>query len=118
MWATGASPAAPDRTIEDLKSFGAPESEIQRWQQELSDATSAEGDNALPESCRRVVDMFLAVDTQWRCVVAGTRIVFIGLDYAGADRALARLDLEPSPLEFAELQLMEREALAAMAGPR
>lgn len=54
------------------------------------------------------VTAFLACETQWRLAV-GAAAVWLGLDYAGVDVALRRLDL-PAPV-FADLQLMERAAL-------
>jgi hypothetical protein len=72
----------------------------------------------LPEDCRAAVETFLAVDTQWRCVFAGSRMIFIGLDYAGVRSALGLRRTRLTPAGFADLQLMERAALRAMAERR
>lgn len=72
----------------------------------------------LPEDCRAAVETFLAVDTQWRCVFAGSRMVFIGLDYAGVRSAIGMSRTRLPPSGFADLQLMERAALRAMAERR
>lgn len=61
------------------------------------------------------VTAFLACETQWR-VLAGDagRLIWTGLDYAGADVALRRYDF-PTAV-FADLQVMELEALSVLGG--
>ena len=54
------------------------------------------------------VDLFLAVETQWRVGMGGAT----GLDYAGV-RAAMLLRNEP-PRRFDDIQLMEREYLVIM----
>jgi hypothetical protein len=57
-----------------------------------------------------VIDLYAAVQTQWRVGMAGAT----GLDYAGVETA-ARLRGTPlDPDTFDALQLCERAALAAM----
>lgn len=103
--------------IEQLKALGAPESETTRWRSEIAEQSAAETVE-LPEDCRGAIEVFLAVDTQWRCVFAGSRMVFIGLDYAGVRSALGLSRTRLPASGFADLQLMERAALRAMAERR
>jgi hypothetical protein len=70
----------------------------------------------LPEDCRIALEAFLACDTQWRRVVAGSRLISTGLDYAGVRAALAMMGVRATPQLFADLRAMEDEALQAMAG--
>lgn len=57
---------------------------------------------------------FLACDTQWRAVAGPAGLIWIGLDYAGVDIALRRLDFPASV--FADLQVMEIAALPVLRG--
>jgi hypothetical protein len=103
--------------LEDLKGWGAPQAEIDRWQSELQQGET--GDViVLPLDCAAVMDLFFAVETQWQVLIAGTRAVWLGLHYPGVDVAFNRLQLSPTPEEFALLQLMEREVTAAKAEQR
>lgn len=100
-----------------MRAYGAPESEIERWrneqqQEELSDVVE------LPLDCVRVMELFWAVETQWKSVVAGDWLFYLGLDYTSAQVAFGYLDLQPTPAEFALLQLMEREVVDATAERR
>lgn len=108
--------------LEDLKSWGAPESEIQRWREERAKETGEDPDDVptdwpivLPPDCAQACRIFLAVDTQWNRLLAGERLIATGLNYAGVREALTFLQLEPTPALFADLRLMENEALIAMA---
>jgi len=60
------------------------------------------------------LDAWFACATQWR---AFTRrdgaMIWLGLDYAGVDVALRRLEFDNGPRLFGDLQLMEQAALAA-----
>lgn len=59
------------------------------------------------------VTAFLACETQWRVIADPTgRLIWTGLDYAGADVALRRFDFPNSV--FADLQVMELEALSVL----
>lgn len=69
----------------------------------------------LPLDCRRAVEIWLTIDTQWRSHVAGGRLMFVGLDYAGVDRALAWSETALTPAGFRDLRLMEGAALEALA---
>lgn len=53
--------------------------------------------------------VFVALATQWRVVGVGTAIVRLGLDYAEADRMIARAGADPDV--FWDLQVMEGTAL-------
>jgi hypothetical protein len=67
----------------------------------------------LPEA-EPVIDLYAAVQTQWRVGMAGAT----GLDYAGVEAA-ARLRGTPmDPETFSGLQVCEHAALTAMAERR
>lgn len=72
----------------------------------------------LPPDCQRAVEIFLAVDTQWRSMIAGARMIFVGLDYVGVRAALRFLGMRVTPDEFRDLQMMESAALQAFAERR
>lgn len=100
-----------------MKVLGAPPEAIDEWQAELAQQEESET-IALPLDCRPAIEAFLAVDTQWIKLVAGDRLIATGLDYAGARAAWGFLDIIVTPALFGELQLMEAEAMAAMAERR
>jgi len=57
--------------------------------------------------------LFLALSSQWRThPVAGVRL---GLDYAAIRPTAENMGLEMTPAMFADMQVMEGAALAAMA---
>ena len=60
------------------------------------------------------MEAFVACDTQWRRLIAGSRLVAIGMDYAGVRAALSMMRVRVTPELFANFRLMENEALAAM----
>lgn len=97
-----------------MKVLGAPQEAIDAWTAEFSRQEEAQT-IVLPADCRQAVAAFLAVDTQWNKLLAGDRLVATGLDYAGVAAALGLMGLSATPGLFADLQVMEREALAAMA---
>lgn len=102
---------------EDLRAFGAPESEIERWRNELQQDEMTDVIE-LPLDCVRIMELFWSVETQWQISVAGTRVVYRGLHYPGVDVAIERLALHTTPEEFALLQVMEGEVIAAIAERR
>lgn len=62
--------------------------------------------------------LFLAMDTQWRCLVAGKHLLRTGYDY-GAIEATARLEgIEVSRETFQDLRFMEGVALEILNGGR
>jgi hypothetical protein len=102
--------------LEDLKAWGAPPEEIERWRRQLQQEEEIGDVIELPLDCVRVMDLFFAVETQWKTAIAGERLVYFGLDYPGVREAVRFLRLRPSAEEFALLQLMEREVIDAKAG--
>ncbi|ARE40914.1 hypothetical protein RGUI_2773 [Rhodovulum sp. P5] len=56
---------------------------------------------------------FLDVETQWRAAAGLAGLIWLGLDYAGVDVVLRRRGLPDSV--FADLQVMETAALAALS---
>ncbi len=56
---------------------------------------------------------FLACETQWRMTAGFGIVIWSGLDYAGADVVFRRRSV--SDAVFADIQIMEREAIAAFA---
>lgn len=55
---------------------------------------------------------WLACATQWRVLAGAGAAIWLGLDYAGVDVVLRRLGLADPDAVFADLQLMEGEALS------
>ncbi len=100
-----------------MKLQGAPPEVIEQKRAELEAEQQAEL-IVLPFDCRPAVTAFLAVDTQWNKLIAGTRFLATGLNYAGVRAALRYLRMPLSPALFSDLQLMEGEALLAMAEGR
>lgn len=97
-----------------MKVLGAPQEAIDAWAADLAKQEEAET-VLFPPDCRSAIAAFLAVDTQWNKLVAGDRLLATGLNYAGVRAALRYLRMPLSPALFADLQLMEGEALLAMA---
>lgn len=66
------------------------------------------------------VQLFLAAATQWRTVpltsVAGSRVLWIGLDYSAARVAVDALSMPLTPVLWAEFMIIERAAIAALNG--
>lgn len=56
---------------------------------------------------------FLSVETQWRVIVAGSSMIWLGLDYSAVDVVLRRQKLDDCVFE--DLQDMEQAALAVFA---
>lgn len=97
-----------------MQVLGAPQEAIDQWRAEFAKQEEAET-IALPADCRQAVAAFLAVDTQWNKLVAGDRLLATGLSYPGVRVALDELGFPRSPALFVDLQVMEGEALLAMA---
>lgn len=57
---------------------------------------------------------FLACETQWRVIAGAAQLIWLGLDYVAVDIVLRRFDF--SNAVFAELQVMELEALSVLKG--
>lgn len=60
------------------------------------------------------LEAFLAIDTQWRVVGVHGGIEVVGLDYAAVRDGLAMAGLDLDADTWAELQLIEAGAVAAM----
>ena len=116
-WALGAGPVAPDQALEDMRVLGAPQEAIDEWRAQFQKQEEEEV-IVLPADCRAAVAAFLAVDTQWNKLVVGDRLLATGLNYVGVRVALRFLRMPVSPALFADLQVMESAALAAMAERR
>lgn len=59
---------------------------------------------------------FLECDTQWRCAASMEGLVFIGLDYAGAQAGLKAAGLEIDPQRWSDIRTMEAEAIRILNG--
>lgn len=57
---------------------------------------------------------WLACETQWRVIVAPGAVMWLGLDYPAVDVVLRRLGIADPDQVFADLRLMEGEALSVM----
>ncbi|XHE13678.1 DUF1799 domain-containing protein [Agrobacterium deltaense] len=60
------------------------------------------------------VTAFLACETQWRMIAGAAKALWLGLDYVAVDIVLRRYDF--SNAVFADLQVMELEALSVLKG--
>ena len=103
--------------LEDLRVLGASPETIDEWRDQLEQQETEEA-IVLPADCREVVALFLAVETQWNRLLAGDRLLSIGLNYPGAGEAWRQLGMPVTPVLFRDIQAMENEALAAMAERR
>lgn len=63
-----------------------------------------------PQGYQKPIELFFAVNTQWRVGMAGAT----GLDYVAVEAVIKRLKLKVSPKQFRLLQVMESEALRCM----
>lgn len=64
-----------------------------------------------------IVHAFCSVSSQWRTITfASGHICWQGLDYAGARAGLLSADIAITETLWAGLQIMEREATAALNG--
>jgi hypothetical protein len=63
-----------------------------------------------PQEYKNPIELFFAVNTQWRVGMAGAT----GLDYVAVDVTAKRLKLKLNPLQWRLLQVMEGEALRCM----
>ena len=100
-----------------MKVLGAPQEAIDEWRARAAQEEAAES-VVLPTDCRVAVAAFLTVDTQWNKLVAGDRLIATGLNYPGVRVALRARRMPLTPELFADLQVMEGEALLAMAERR
>lgn len=66
-----------------------------------------------------VVDLWLVISTQWRTApLADGRVHWLGLDYSAVRAGLELAGRTIAAIEWAGVQLMEREAAAALNGFR
>lgn len=104
---------------DDVAAFAAMGVVIEVDPQVVSQATSDE--IVVARSNARVVEAFVAMATQWRCLAfaysfqtEGTgKVLRTGLDYAALDVVCRRRGLDDR--QFDEIRLMEEEALAVFA---
>lgn len=62
------------------------------------------------------LNAFLAMAGQWRTIFNGEKVIWIGLDYAAAKPALDLAGLTLTPAEWADVQVIEAGARAALNG--
>lgn len=65
-------------------------------------------------ACWTSVTTFIACETQWRVAAHLAGIIWLGLDYSAVDVVMRRLSITDARV-FADLQVMEAEALAVFA---
>ncbi len=125
-WAAGSLDAATPRSFEDdevladARRFGASAAELAGLRQILlagqADALSVWADNA------PVVAAFVVTATQWRTALdlvdGRMRLVWIGLDYAGAKVSIEQSGMTISPALWTGLRIMEAAARDALNGDR
>lgn len=73
----------------------------------------ADGDGIWPDNVA-AVEAFLACETQWRAVPGSKRLVFIGLDYAGATAGIAAAGITVTPPLWSAVRVMEMAAREAL----
>ncbi len=119
-WATGAGAAFSEtepEALRDAERFGLPAAAVEAVRLKLAGGAQTPAGGVWPENMA-AVEAFLAVATQWRTAaiggLSGGRIVFIGLDYAGAAAGLAAAGIETSPGLWRDVRIMEQAALAAL----
>lgn len=95
----------PDEVADDCVAFGldpalftAPEDETGLWPDHLP-----------------ALRAFLAVADQWR-IVMGDKAVWLGLDYTAVQAGFGLAGLTVTPAEWADVQLIEEGARAALNG--
>jgi len=81
----------------------------------LREAPAGSDDGVWPDNVPAVL-AFLAAATQWRTGTAGDRLVWIGLDYAGARAGIEAAGLRLDPAVWEGLRVMEAEARDALNG--
>lgn len=86
---------------------------VEQWRDQHRETSRAF--EVLPEN-QAAVELFVAVQTQWR--VAGMGGLPVGLDYAGVEAAGRLLGTAMTPVLFDDLRLMEGAALRAMTEGR
>ena len=99
-----------------MRAMGATEAEIQAWRATLEnadrqDAAKAEA-FALPLDCVQAIDAFLLCATSWKVMVAGDRLVHLGLDYAAVGEILRLAEIAPSRALLDDLRTLEGGAIA------
>jgi len=65
----------------------------------------------LPLDCLPAIDAFLLCATSWKVIVAGDRLVHLGLDWAAADAVMRRAEIAPSRALMDDLRTLEGGAL-------
>jgi hypothetical protein len=81
----------------------------------VQEQPQTEGFEVMPENWEAVC-AFLACETQWRAVAGFAGLTWLGLEYAGVDVVLRRLNFGDEV--FAGVQAMEAEALSVFAEER
>lgn len=57
---------------------------------------------------------FFECDTQWRCAATTAGLVFIGLDYPGAQAGLKAAGIEIDPELWSDIRVLEAEAISVL----
>lgn len=98
-----------DGSVEaDMRAFGAPESEIDKWRQAAAQREKREAIEVHADNWE-TVQLFDALHTQWR--TAGMAGVRVGLDYGAVAPTAQAMGIELSTQRFQEIRLMEASAL-------
>lgn len=107
FWARGGKPDG-DSALDDLVLFGVDRATAQEWLGDLP----AEEFSVWPDNWP-TVQLFLALQTQWRVALGMGQAVWMGLDYAAAQAAMQMLGVARKDRQetFAGLCAMERAAL-------
>lgn len=100
-----------------MRALGATEQEIEAWRAQLEQADRADAGKAeafaLPFDCAPAIDAFLLCATSWKVMVAGDRLIHLGLDYAAVGEILRLAEIAPSRALLDDLRTLEGGAIAA-----
>jgi len=118
----GRSSGSPEgqepEAVADARRFGASEAELDAIRARLTPRAPTDGYAGIWRENLPVVKAFAAAGTQWRTAPIfdgrGARVIFIGLDYAGARTAMELSGIEITADLWRGVQVMEAAALAEL----
>jgi len=90
--------------------FGADPKSIEIARKQITNATDFE----IFEENWQSVKFFLNLSTQWRVAVGMSGGQYLGLDYQSVEAMMRIQNITKKKSLFADIQIMEREALAVM----
>jgi len=105
-----------------MRAQGATEAEIEAWRVRMENADREDRGKAeafaLPLDCGQAIDAFLLCATSWKVIVAGDRLVHLGLDYAAVGEILRLGEIAPARALLDDLRTLEGGAIAGFGERR